>query len=80
IAIQSGLEFLGLGDANVPTWGSMLTDAFKNIYKNPVGLVWPSLAIALTCIALTLLANVLRDELERTVTVRRRRRRAVSSR
>lgn len=77
IAIQSGLEFLGLGDVNVPTWGSMLTDGFKNIYKNPVLLVWPSLAIALTCIALTLLANVLRDELERTVTVRRRRRRAV---
>ncbi len=71
IAIQSGLEFLGLGDSNVPTWGSMLTDAFKNIYKNPAGLIWPSLAIALTCIALTLLANVLRDELERTVTVRR---------
>ncbi len=77
IAIQSGLEFLGLGDVNVPTWGSMLTDGFKNIYKNPVLLIWPSLAIALTCIALTLLANVLRDELERTVTVRRRRRRAV---
>ncbi|MFJ6653405.1 ATP-binding cassette domain-containing protein [Microbacterium sp. NPDC091313] len=79
IAIQSGLEFLGLGDVNVPTWGSMLTDAFKNIYKNPVLLIWPSLAIALTCIALTLLANVLRDELERTVTVRRRRKRAVAT-
>jgi peptide/nickel transport system permease protein len=79
IAIQSGLEFLGLGDVNTPTWGSMLTDGFKNIYKNPVLLVWPSLAIALTCIALTLLANVLRDELERTVSVRRRRKRAVAT-
>ncbi|KAA9089599.1 dipeptide/oligopeptide/nickel ABC transporter permease/ATP-binding protein [Microbacterium radiodurans] len=79
IAIQSGLEFLGLGDVNVPTWGSMLTDGFKNIYKAPVLMIWPSLAIALTCIALTLLANVMRDELERTVTVRRKRRRAVTT-
>lgn len=79
LAIQSGLEFLGLGDVNVPTWGSMLTDGFKNIYKTPVLMIWPSLAIALTCVALTLLANVMRDELERTVTVRRKRRRAVTT-
>ncbi|MFT4030776.1 MAG: ATP-binding cassette domain-containing protein, partial [Protaetiibacter sp.] len=79
IAIQSGLEFLGLGDVNVPTWGGMLNDAFKNMYKQPVLMLWPSLAIALACIALTLLANVMRDELERTVTVRRKRRRAVAT-
>ena len=78
IAIQSGLEFLGLGDLSVPTWGSMLNDAFTRIYNQPLLMLWPSLAIALTCIALTLLANAMRDELERTVTVRRRRRRAVS--
>ncbi|MDN3496824.1 dipeptide/oligopeptide/nickel ABC transporter permease/ATP-binding protein [Planococcus sp. APC 4015] len=79
IAIQSGLEFLGLGDVMVPTWGSMLNDGFKNIYKDPILMLWPSLAIALTCIALTLLANVMRDELERTVSVRRKRRRAVTT-
>ena len=79
IAIQSGLEFLGLGDVMVPTWGSMLNDGFKNIFKDPLLMLWPSLAIALTCIALTLLANVMRDELERTVTVRRKRRRAVAT-
>ncbi|QIG39313.1 dipeptide/oligopeptide/nickel ABC transporter permease/ATP-binding protein [Microbacterium sp. 4R-513] len=79
IAIQSGLEFLGLGDMSVPTWGSMLNDGFANIYRAPLLMVWPSLAIATTCIALTLLANAMRDVLERTATVRRRRRRAVSS-
>ena len=79
IAIQSGLEFLGLGDLSVPTWGSMLNDGFTNIYKAPVLMLWPSLAIALTSIALTLLANVMRDVLERTVVVRRRRRRAVAT-
>lgn len=79
IAIQSGLEFLGLGDNTVPTWGQMLSDGFKNIYTQPVLMLWPSLAIGLTCIALTLFANSLRDVLERTTTVRRRRRRAVST-
>jgi ABC-type dipeptide/oligopeptide/nickel transport system ATPase component len=79
IAIQSGLEFLGLGDLSVPTWGSMLSDGFTNIYKAPLLMAWPSLAIALTCIALTLLANVMRDELERTVVVRRKRKRAVAT-
>jgi peptide/nickel transport system permease protein len=79
IAIQSGLEFLGLGDMTVPTWGSMLNDGFANIYRAPILMLWPSLAIATTSIALTLLANAMRDVLERTTTVRRRRRRAVTT-
>ncbi|GAA1969663.1 dipeptide/oligopeptide/nickel ABC transporter permease/ATP-binding protein [Microbacterium deminutum] len=79
IGIQSGLEFLGLGDMSVPTWGSMLNDGFANLYKDPLLMLWPSLAIATTCIALTLLANAMRDVLERTVSVRRRRRRVVTT-
>ncbi|MFT4305974.1 MAG: dipeptide/oligopeptide/nickel ABC transporter permease/ATP-binding protein [Microbacterium sp.] len=79
IAVQSGLEFLGLGDSSVPTWGSMLNDAFQAIYKQPWLMLWPSLAIGLTCVALVLLSNTMRDELERTVVVRRRRRRAVTT-
>ena len=80
IAIQSGLEFLGLGDTSVPTWGGMLNDAFSKIYQAPVLMLWPSLAIGLTSIALMLLANAMRDVLERTVVVRRKRRRAVTTR
>jgi peptide/nickel transport system permease protein len=75
IAIEAGLDFLGLGDLSRPTWGGMLNDAFGHIYTAPLGLLWPSLAIALTCISLTLLANALRDELERSGTPGRRRRR-----
>jgi peptide/nickel transport system permease protein len=75
IAIEAGLDFLGLGDLSRPTWGGMLNDAFNHIYTAPLGLLWPSLAIALTCMALTLLANALRDELERTGTPARRHRR-----
>jgi peptide/nickel transport system permease protein len=66
IAIQAGLEFLGLGDRNIPTWGSMLNDGFINIFKSPTLVLWPAMIIGLVCIALTLLANAMRDELERS--------------
>ena len=55
-------------------------DAFSKIYQAPILMLWPSLAIALTSIALMLLANAIRDVLERTVVVRRKRRRAVTTR
>jgi ABC-type dipeptide/oligopeptide/nickel transport system ATPase component len=73
IAVEAGLDFLGVGDASSFTWGSMLNDAFQAIYDAPLTLLWPSLAIALTCIALTLLGNALRDELERSGSPKRRR-------
>lgn len=66
IAIQSGIEFLGLGDSEAPSWGAMLNDAFSQIYQTPILLLWPSSAIALVTIALVLFANSVRDELERT--------------
>ena len=74
IAIQAGLDFLGLGDLSRPTWGGMLNDAFTNIYTAPIQLLWPSLAIGLTCMALALLGNALRDELERSGGPKRRSR------
>ena len=76
IAIQAGLDFLGLGDLSKPSWGGMLNDAFANIYTKPINLLWPSLAIGLTCIALALFGNALRDELERSAAAPKRRRRA----
>jgi peptide/nickel transport system permease protein len=74
IGIQAGLDFLGLGDLSKPTWGGMLNDAFTNIFTAPIQLWWPSLAVGLTCIALALLGNALRDTLERSGTPKRRRR------
>ncbi|MDR6906631.1 peptide/nickel transport system permease protein [Agromyces sp. 3263] len=64
IMIQSGLEFLGLGDQNTPTWGGMLQDAFSNIYVAPLTVVWPGLMISLTVAALVLFANAVRDALQ----------------
>lgn len=79
IAIQSGLEFLGIGDMSVPTWGAMLSEGFAQIYRMPVLLLWPSLAIGLTSMALVLLANAMRDELQRSTRPSRRRRRSAAA-
>ena len=51
IAIQAGLDFLGLGDLTIPTWGNMLNDGFANLYRDPQLVLWPAIAIALTCVA-----------------------------
>ncbi|MHA6523274.1 dipeptide/oligopeptide/nickel ABC transporter permease/ATP-binding protein [Tessaracoccus sp. G1721] len=64
ISIQSALEFLGLGDPVVPTWGVMVSDGFRSIYRQPLNLLWPTLAIALTIAAFVLLGNAVRDSLE----------------
>ncbi|WP_458107610.1 dipeptide/oligopeptide/nickel ABC transporter permease/ATP-binding protein [Arthrobacter sp. R3-55] len=64
IAIQSGLEFLGLGDPTKATWGVMLSEGFKNVYLTPMLLLWPALAMALTIGGLVLLGNAIRDALE----------------
>ncbi|WP_228067397.1 dipeptide/oligopeptide/nickel ABC transporter permease/ATP-binding protein [Microbacterium paludicola] len=68
IAIQASLDFLGVGDPTVPTWGGMLSDGFYNLSRTPWLMVWPSLAIGLTCVALTLFGSALRDELEHAAT------------
>jgi peptide/nickel transport system permease protein len=64
IAIQAGVEFLGLGDPEQPSWGGTLENANSNIYNNPFGVLWPALLISLTILALVLLGNVLRDVLQ----------------
>ena len=64
IVIQAGLEFLGLGDQRVPTWGGMLQDAFQSIYTAPLSLIWPGVAIAITVASLVLLANAIRDRMQ----------------
>jgi ABC-type dipeptide/oligopeptide/nickel transport system ATPase component/ABC-type dipeptide/oligopeptide/nickel transport system permease subunit len=79
IAVQSGLEFLGLGDLSVPSWGSMLNDGFGAIYRNPTLMLWPSIAIGLTSMALVIVSNAARDELERSTPRRRSKKRRAAS-
>ncbi|MGW0947788.1 dipeptide/oligopeptide/nickel ABC transporter permease/ATP-binding protein [Streptomyces sp. NPDC002623] len=78
IVIQSGLEFLGLGSATQASWGSMLNDAFANIYTKPVLMVWPGLALAVTVAAFGLLGNALRDALDGSTATGRKPRRATA--
>jgi len=52
----------------------MLNDGFSNIFTQPLLVLWPSLAIGLTCIAFALLGNALRDGLERADAAPKRRR------
>lgn len=75
IAIQSGLEFLGLGDPTKATWGVMLSEGFKNVYLTPTLLLWPALAMALTIGGLVLLGNAIRDALEDGEKIKYRRKR-----
>ncbi|MDR1188634.1 MAG: ABC transporter permease, partial [Bifidobacteriaceae bacterium] len=64
LMIQSGLEFLGLGDLSTPSWGSMLNEGFQNIFRAEHLVMWPGLTLTVTIGALALLANALRDALD----------------
>ncbi len=60
------LGFLGLGlPPPDPDWGSMVNDARKYIYSNPLAILWPSLAIATLVIGVNLFADGLREEITR---------------
>jgi peptide/nickel transport system permease protein len=63
IVLQAGLEFLGLGDPGMPTWGGVLQTGFENMYVAPTGILWPGLAISVTVASFVLLANAIRDGL-----------------
>jgi len=79
IAIQSGLEFLGLGDPTKATWGVMLSEGFKNVYLTPTLLLWPALAMALTIGGLVLLGNAIRDALEDGDKIKHRKKKAAKA-
>ena len=80
LAVQAGLDFLGLGDISLPTWGTMLQDGFAYIYDQPSLLLWPALALVAITVALTLLANAMRDVLERSSQPTKKRRKGAATR
>jgi ABC-type dipeptide/oligopeptide/nickel transport system permease subunit len=60
------LGFLGIGlPPPDPDWGNMVNEARKNIFSNPVAVIWPALAISTLVIGLNLFADGLREELTR---------------
>lgn len=60
------LGFLGIGlPPPDPDWGNMVNEARRNIFSNPLAVVWPAAAIASLVIGLNLFADGLREELTR---------------
>jgi len=76
ISFQSALEFLGLGDPTAANWGVMVNDGFRTIFRAPLTLLWPSVAISLTIGGFVLFANALRDALEDQVKTKEKRKAA----
>ena len=57
------LGFLGLGlPPPTPDWGGMIANARKYIWTNPLGVLWPALAISSLVVGLNLFADGLREE------------------
>ncbi|MET9992721.1 dipeptide/oligopeptide/nickel ABC transporter permease/ATP-binding protein [Streptomyces mutabilis] len=67
IGVQAGLAFLGVGSATVPSFGSMVSEGFANLYIEPLQILWPSLLLGVITVSLVLFGNALRDVLEGTV-------------
>jgi peptide/nickel transport system permease protein len=60
------LGFLGIGlPPPDPDWGNMVNEDRRNIFANPLAVVWPAVAIASLVIGLNLFADGLREELTR---------------
>lgn len=65
ILIESGLSFLGLGPPPpASSWGRMISGAQRYLSASPYGVLWPSLFISMTVIAVNLLGDALRDTLD----------------
>ena len=64
IAVQAGLQFLGVGDNSLPSWGAMINEGFRKLALAPLLVLWPALVVGLVCAGLMLLSNALRDALE----------------
>lgn len=65
ILMESGLSFLGLGIVPPdPSWGQMIGVARGYMTQNPMYVVWPSLCLALTILAINVIGDNLRDFLD----------------
>ncbi|MDQ4214566.1 dipeptide/oligopeptide/nickel ABC transporter permease/ATP-binding protein [Microbacterium capsulatum] len=77
MGMQAGLQFLGIGDSNVPSWGAMMLEGFRLMLTYPLMLLWPSVALGLTIAALAIMGSTL-AELAQVRTPRLRRGRVLA--
>ena len=73
MGMQAGLQFLGIGDSNVPSWGAMMLEGFRLMLTYPLMLLWPSVALGVTIAVLAIMGSTL-AELAQVRTPRLRRR------
>ncbi|WP_084079546.1 dipeptide/oligopeptide/nickel ABC transporter permease/ATP-binding protein [Demequina sp. NBRC 110057] len=64
IGTQAGLAFLGVGSKEIPSFGSMISDGFRNLYIAPSQYIWPAVALGVLNGAFVLFGNALRDTFE----------------
>ncbi|MBN6190410.1 dipeptide/oligopeptide/nickel ABC transporter permease/ATP-binding protein [Microbacterium sp. SSW1-47] len=78
MGMQAGLQFLGIGDSNVPSWGAMMLEGFRLMLTYPLMLLWPSAALGLTIAVLAIMGSTLAELVQvRTPRARRRKDAAV---
>lgn len=66
LVAEASLSFLGLGVVPpTPSWGQMLARAFTQIFNEPFQMWPPGIAVALTALGFSLVADGLRDALGR---------------
>jgi peptide/nickel transport system permease protein len=62
---EAGLSFLGLGGSTQhPSWGGMISEARLNLARAPFLTLYPGIAIAVTVLAVNIMADELRDRLD----------------
>ena len=65
VLAEAELSYLGLGTpAPTPSWGRMLQESQTYVFGNPLLVVWPGCAIAVTVLGFNLLGDGLRDILD----------------
>jgi ABC-type dipeptide/oligopeptide/nickel transport system ATPase component/ABC-type dipeptide/oligopeptide/nickel transport system permease subunit len=80
MGMQAGLQFLGIGDSNVPSWGAMMLEGFRLMLTYPLMLLWPSAALGLTIAVLAIMGSTLAELVQvRTPRAARRRTRSATS-
>ncbi len=65
IMLEASLSFLGIGiTAPTPAWGSMVSEGYRFLQKNPVLAILPGLCVLLIVIAFNIVGDGLRDALD----------------
>ncbi|MFD1717349.1 ABC transporter permease [Georgenia deserti] len=71
ITTEAGLSLLGLGIADMPSWGAMINEGVRFATTMPHMIVSPAIAFALTLLAFTWIGDGVRDAFDISTEARR---------